>query len=370
MKRLSIRLIALLTGSLSALFMTSNVTAQEEWEIAAPASVGLDDTRLKALDAKIRAGEFKKISSVLIARHGKLVHESYFDDGGVEALRNTRSATKTIAGMLTGIAIERGSLSGVDVPILPFFADKQPLENPDARKERITLEDLLTMSSLLECDDWNQYSRGNEERMYIIEDWPSFFLDLPVKGYPAWVKKPAESPYGRSFSYCTAGVFMVGRVVERATKTKLEDFAQTALFTPLGITRAEWQFSPLGEAQTGGGLGLRSRDLLKLGHLYLAGGLWRGKQIVPKEWVARSTRPHARIDDSNDYGYLVWLRRFRPDDEKSAAWYMTGSGGNKVVLFPALDLVVVITTTNFNVRDAHDLSDSIVRDHILAAVLK
>lgn len=358
------------TLALLLLLATTTAVAQSEWEIAPPASAGLDEARLKALDAKIRAGDFKKVTSVLIARHGKLVHESYFDDGRAEALRNTRSATKTIAGMLAGIALGSGAISGVEAPVLPFFADKQPFENPDPRKGKVTLQDLLTMSSILECDDWNEYSRGNEERMYIIEDWSSFFLDLPVKGYAPWVKKPADSPYGRSFSYCTAGVFMVGRVVERATKTKIEDFAQSALFTPLGIAKAEWQFSPLGEAQTGGGLSLRSRDLLKLGQLYLNGGMWRGKQIVPAKWVEESTRPHARIDDANDYGYLLWLRRFKPDDARSAAWYMTGNGGNKVVMFPALDLVAVITTTNFNTRDAHELSDTIVRDHILAAIAK
>ena len=182
------------------------------------------------------------------------------------------------------------------------------------------------------------------------------------------MKKPADSPYGRTFSYCTAGVFMVGRVVERTTKTKLEEFARTTLFAPLGITNAKWPFSSLGDAMTGGGLELRSRDLLKLGQLYLDGGKWRGKQIVSEKWVAQSTRPHARIDDESDYGYLFWLRRFKPDDAKSAAWYMTGNGGNKVVIFPALDLVVVVTATNFNTRDMHALSDTIVRDHILGAM--
>jgi CubicO group peptidase (beta-lactamase class C family) len=362
MKRLLISLLFAI-----ALF-TQPVFAQSDWETATPASTDLDEARLQALDAKIRAGDFKKITSVLIARHGKLVHESYFDDGGADALRNTRSATKTVAAVLTGIAIERGALRGVDAPVLPFFADKRPIEHPDPRKEKVALEDLLTMSSILECDDWNDYSRGHEERMYIVEDWSSFFLGLPVRGYAPWVKKPADSPYGRSFSYCTAGVFMVGRVVERATKTKIEDFARTNLFTPLGITKAEWQFSPLGEAQTGGGLSLRSRDYLKLAQLYLNRGTWNGKSIVPAKWIEQSTTPHARIDDQNEYGYLIWLRRFKPDDAKSAAWYMTGAGGNKVVIFPALDLVAVITTTNFNARDSHDLSDVIVRDHILAAV--
>ncbi|MET0336219.1 MAG: serine hydrolase, partial [Caulobacter sp.] len=126
-----------------------------------------------AMDAAIRAGQFQKITSVVVARRGQLVHEAYFDEGGAHARRNTRSVTKTVTAMLVGAAIARGDLK-VDAPVAPFVQGRKPFENPDPRKARITVEDFLTMSSLLECDDNNSFSRGNEERMYLIEDWAGF----------------------------------------------------------------------------------------------------------------------------------------------------------------------------------------------------
>ena len=175
------------------------------WPVASASSAGLSAERLQAMESAIRGGEFKKIGSILIARHGKLVYEGYFDRSDASALRDTRSATKSVTDMLVGIAIDKNLLSGLDVSVLSFFPDKPPVQNPDPRKAKITVEDFLTMSSLLECDGWNAFFRGNEERMYLVEDWIQFTLDLPIKGFPSWVKRPSETPYGRSFSYCAAG---------------------------------------------------------------------------------------------------------------------------------------------------------------------
>ena len=333
-----------------------------------PANVGLSVEKLAQVEQSIRAGDFKQITSVLLARDGKIAFERYFDADGAMGLRNTRSATKTVTGMLVGIAIDRGMLSGVDAKVLDFFHDEEPLQNPDARKAAITVEDFLTMSSLLECDDENQFSRGNEERMYLVEDWVKFTLDLPIRGFPDWVDKPAKSPFGRSWSYCTAGPTTLGPLLERATKRSIPDFARDNLFAPLGIENIKWQFQPLGAAMTGGGLMLHSRDLLKLGQLYLNDGIWNGHRVISAGWVSRSISPHAHVRDNTDYGYLWWLQTFRAAGQDFKCFAMYGSGGNKVYVFPSQRLVVVVTTINYKVPGAGALTDQLLTEKILPSL--
>ncbi|THD77641.1 MAG: class C beta-lactamase-related serine hydrolase [Phenylobacterium sp.] len=320
-----------------------------------------------AVTAAVKAGDYKQVTSVLVARHGQVAYEQYFDADGPGGLRNTRSATKTVTGMLVGAAVDRGLLRP-DAHVLDYFPDRLPLASPDPRKARITVEDFLTMSSLLECDDENSVSRGNEERMYLVEDWVKFALDLPIKGFPEWTQTPAQSPYGRAWSYCTAGATTLGPLIQRAVKQPLPAFAQAALFGPLGITDAKWQFTPLHDAMTGGGLLLSTRDLWKLGQLYLNGGRWEGRQVISADWVRRSISPHANARPDTDYGYFWWLQTFAVGGARVKTWGMYGTGGNKVYVLPDQDAVVVVTTTNYRVPHAGDLTDKLFTGLIVPAI--
>ena len=335
-----------------------------------PSSAAAQDHQSWAsLTASVRAGTYKQVTSILVAQNNTIAYEQYFDDGGAPALRNTRSATKTITGMLVGAAVDRGILT-LQSHIMDYFHDREPLANPDPRKFRITVEDILTMSSLLECDDENSFSRGNEERMYLVEDWVKFTLDLPIKGFPGWTDKPEKSPYGRAWSYCTAGPTTLGPMLERATKQSVPVFAQKVLFGPLGIDDAAWQFEPLGPAMTGGGLQLTTRDLWKLAELYLDGGRWAAQQVISADWVRRSTTPHANAREDTDYGYLWWLQTFHIGDQAIKTWGMYGTGGNKVYVMPAQHAVVVVTTTNYHVTGAAALTDTLFTSMVAPNLLR
>jgi CubicO group peptidase (beta-lactamase class C family) len=364
----SLLMLASIWSSSAAAQNQAAATTVTDWPTATLEFSGILAKPLQDMEAAIRAGDFKKIGSVAVARHGKLVYEGYFE-GDASTLRDPRSATKSITDVLVGIAIRDKKLSGVDARVLALLPDRaRNVQNPDPRKDKITVEDFLTMSSVLECDDWNDFSRGNEERMYPVEDWAQFILDLPVRGRMHVGEQPEPPKYGRNFSYCTGGVFVLSEVLQKATGERTDRYAAEKLFGPLGITDEKWVYSPLEIPQTGGGLRLTARDLLKVGQLYLNGGKWQGQAIVDESWVKASTTPHAQVDEQTEYGYLWWLKSFKSGANSYPAFWMSGNGGNKVCVFPGLDMVVVITSTNYGTRGMHEQTEKLLTDYVLAAV--
>lgn len=286
-------------------------------------------------------GTYPDIRSILVCHRGALRLEEYFYGYDRDRPHQMRSLTKSVISLLAGAAIDRGLLRA-DEPILGKLG-YTAYENPDPRKARVTMTDLLSNVSGFACNDYDRASPGNETKLYETPDWVKAFIDLPLAAEPGTI--------GR---YCSAGFFTVGRIVERAAGKSLPDFAQEALFGPLGIERAGWKWVfKLDRSQRNefGQIYLRPRDMLKLGILIEQRGMWKGNRILSASWIEKMIARQSRIDDS-DYGLGLWHRWYRVQtpagDRRVDTIMLSGNGGQKVYLVPTLDLIVVLTGGAFN----------------------
>lgn len=326
-----------------------------------------DPARLQALEQAIARDELKQIRSVLLQVDGKVVYEGYFNGADARTLHDVRSASKSVTALLVGAAIGDGHLPGLQARVYDYFPDFTARHEVDPRLRGTTVEDLLTMSTLWECDDENPFSTGHEERMYVTEHWRDFALALPVKGFAPWMQRPVDSPHGRAFAYCTADSFVLGAVLERATGEALADYAARVLERPLGIAESHWNRSPEGIGMGGGGTRYRSRDLARFGQLVLDGGRWQGRQLVPAAYIAAMTRAQAQAGDGSDYGYQWWGLKLGLQDTPTV-WAMSGNGGNYVFVLPRQRAVAVVTSQAYNRSFAHPQSRRILTEFLLPAL--
>lgn len=284
---------------------------------------------------------FPQTTSVLVDVAGQRKVERYYPGGGPEVLNDTRSVTKSIVALAALLAQRDGALKSLDTPLAELLGTV-PYRYDGPIKRAITLRDAMTMSSALDCDDNDEKSPGSEDRMHEQTNWVDWGMNLPVRA--DYVRDAS----GRGpFHYCTINAVLAGHAIGAAVKRPIQDYVQDALFTPLGIKRAKWSFSPSGEAMTGGGLGLTTRDLAKLGRLLLDKGKWQGKQLLPESFVAEMMTPF-RQGNGQSYGLLIWRHAVPTQCGEEQFWYMGGNGGNAVVVAPRLNMVAVVTRTRYN----------------------
>lgn len=304
------------------------------------ASVGVDPLRLVALLERITSVDpsgdrVPRVHGVLVARRGVLVLEEYFFGFGPDRPHDTRSAAKTLTSIMIGASMTRGTRLDATTPMASLIPS--PVVRTSAP---ITLGHLLTHSSGLACDDNDDASPGNEERMQSQRselDWIRFAAGLPSVAEP-----------GSRYAYCSAGINLAAGMLARATNRWLPELFDTEIARPLGFGDYHWNLTPTGDGYGGGGAYIRPRDLLKIGLLYLGNGAWNGRQIVSKRWVEQSTGFQIKISDQTSDGF-AW-HRFELDvgGRRYQEYEASGNGGQLVIVVPALELVVVFTAGNYN----------------------
>jgi CubicO group peptidase (beta-lactamase class C family) len=342
------------------------ISENDGWRSERGRAVGFDEDKLQSLVQRIAdtlptLPRAPSIHSLLIARKGKLVLEEYFAGYQRDDVHDTRSAAKTFTSVLLGAAVLEGAPLSPETTIASLLGYEAPFANPDPRKQRITLANLMTHSSGLACDDNDDNSPGNENTMEsqtAQPDYWKFMLDLPMSTDP-----------GTHYAYCSGGMNLAGGALRAATKKWIPDLFDRTLAQPLQFGRYYFNLTPNLEGYLGGGMRIRPRDLLKVGQLYLNGGTWNGKRIVSQSWVTRSTAKQTSDSSSNGDGY-AWHRNALKSGTRTYREYeANGNGGQLLIVVPELNLTVVFTAGNFgDYRVWRQFRDDIVANAIIPAI--
>ena len=350
------------------------------WTTASLSEVGMDVKPINELLNLLSQPNGYDINSLLVVKDGKLVFEAYYP--GQEGYltdkiiftptnydRDTEhclaSSTKSFTSIMFGVAVDQGKISNLDESLFDTFPDYSELS--DIVKGKITLRDMLTMTSGLAWDE-STYpytdARNNIVEMAFSPDPVRYMLEKHTITLP-----------GASWFYNSGTVNLLGAVINRKTGTPLAKYAGEYLFKPLGIT--DYQWTPFAHAPdmaiASSFLYLRPRDMAKVGQMMLQGGAWNGKQVVSAKWVKESTDASVQVAvdygpgfQNTGYGYLWWRGTFTKGN--TDAFYSAGYGGQFIFVMPGINAVVVMTGSNFD----HPYNDmfNIVNQYILGSIVK
>jgi CubicO group peptidase (beta-lactamase class C family) len=305
--------------------------ATSDWKVSTPAEQELDTELVEALYRN--AADLDTLYGLLVIKNGYLIAERYFNGGSSGQRVALASVTKSYVSALVGIALQQGILTSLDQKMMdsfPEFAD----QITDARKEEITIGDMLKMRSGY---PWEEFTPGTLDLLLSNNNWLPRMVDFAL-----------TSDLGTAFGYSNLTAHLLAVIVARACGTDLRSYAQQNLFAPLNVQVGHWPKDANGYYYGSGDISFSARDAAKFGLLYLNDGECEGQQVIPADWVRESLQRYSenlyndrlgRYFRDIGYGYLWWSARAG----KHRFDYAWGHGGNLIVLLDELDMVIVTT---------------------------
>ncbi|MCF8351991.1 MAG: beta-lactamase family protein [Bacteroidales bacterium] len=345
---------AVMFTSCDKMFEEISPAAESEWpwENVSPESQDIAAEELEGMAEYIENNNLG-IHSIIIYKNGTIPFEEYYDPFNEFSLHNLKSTSKGIISALTGIALEEGFIDNIDESILSYLSG---YDVDTTGKSNITIRHLLTMTSGLE---WNENDLNSMYTFFVNKRIVKRTLDLPL----------IEEP-GTTFNYNTGLTHLLSAIISEASGMSTLEFAQEYLFDPLEIENIEWDTDREGYYIGGSELFLTPRAMTKFGVMYLNGGEYMGRQVIPQDWVTESTKTQVEgsfFGADIKYGYLWWLDIGNPlftylEDENR--FLAMGARGQRIFIHPELDAVVVITAEQ---RDESQC-DILIRDYIIPAL--
>jgi CubicO group peptidase (beta-lactamase class C family) len=375
MPRLTRRRLLMSAGALLMSPSAGSAAGPPPFAPIAPAEAGFAPDLEARLDRLIAEKRAWNLHGVVVVRGGRLVLERYFagpdwavtrDLGhvtfGPDTLHDLRSVTKSIVGLLYGIALEQGKVPPPEAPLFASFPDHADLA---AGRERLTIHHVLTMTM---GTDWDEttvpYSNpaNSEIAMELAADRYRYVLERRIVGEP-----------GRRWSYSGGATALLGRIIADGAGKPLPDFAREVLFDPLGMGPTEWFVSRDGVPSAASGLRMTPRDLTRIGLMMLAGGVWQGRRIVPASWLEKCVTPIVSCDELRRFGYHWYVGDFAfgtpPGSRLERWWGCFGNGGQRLFVLPGFDLAVAVTAGNYNTQDQWMPSNRVMREVVMASLV-
>lgn len=366
--RRAVMRVCFFLGSLTLSIPAAGDSAAEDWPVATLTEAGFAGETGERLDDLYASGALPNLHAVVVARRGKLALERYLEGEderwgdplgrvafGPETLHDLRSVSKSVVSLLYGIALAEGAVPPLDTPLVDLF--DYPDLAAEAARRKITVKHALTMTLGLAWDETLPYSdpRNSEIAMEMAADRYRFILERPIVAAP-----------GTKWIYSGGSTALLAHLVSRGSGKPLIEYAREKLFAPLGIDQSTWTPGSNGEAAAASGLRLTARDLARIGQMILNRGRWGETQVVPEDWLKDSFRHHTAAEDGLFYGYQWWLGKGRRDGRDWIAGF--GNGGQRLVVIPDLDLVLVVFAGSYNQREAWKLSVRIMNDVLFPSI--
>jgi CubicO group peptidase (beta-lactamase class C family) len=308
--------------------------------------------------AQIENHRYGEVHSLVISENDSIIFEKYFNGYSRDMKHALYSVTKSFTSALIGICLEKGFIENLDMKVLGFFPEyKNNIANYDSLKEKLTIRNLLTMTSGFKWDEWSvSFNDPSNDVVKLSQssDWIKYMLDLPM-----------SHPPGTDVTYNSGVSHVLSGIITRTTGQSASDFAGENLFSYLEISDFTWQNRPDGISIGGWGLSLRPLDMVKFGQLYLKKGLWKNVQVIPEDWIEESTRSHNHITIQCDYGYQWWHYRYNLGNENTSIIFFASGRGNQFIwVVPDHHAVVVCTAWN----DGQTTLEPILWEYILRAL--
>ena len=281
---------------------------------------------------------FRNVESFTVYSQGTVIFEKYYHGTSIDSLHHIQSQTKSVVSLLLGIAIDKGFITNENEPVSKYFPDY--FNKGDSLKNSVTIRDLITMSAGFDWEEMIAFDdpRNNNAVMYRGGHWLEYALSRPM----------AVKPF-TTFKYNSGCPMIVAGIIEKATKTPLDEFAEKYLFKPLGIENYRWTKDSTGFCHAGGGLYLKPPDMLKIGVMILNNGTYQGNRIVSRDWLERSSTPRFTTEFSNKgYGYFWWVKDMPIKNGRTTKVISAeGAGGQSLFIIPEYNLVISFTEHNY-----------------------